>query len=59
LQRDQEEAADLYIQAAARAEEILTDTEGMEPDEINRIRIALRDAKKNLKKLKAGSLKPN
>ncbi|HJM39583.1 MAG TPA: hypothetical protein QGG59_05660 [Planctomycetota bacterium] len=59
LQRDKEEAIDLYIQAAQRAEEILMDTEGMEADEISRIKTALRDATKNLKKLKAGSLRPN
>jgi len=55
LRRDTDEAASLYEKAAARAEAILANADALAPPERERIQIALRDARNNLARLRAGS----
>lgn len=54
LKRGDEEAADLYRRAMARAEEILASPGERSADELDLVRTALRDARNNLRKLEAG-----
>lgn len=58
LRRDDERARKLYQEAAARAEAILQGDEELPPEERDRIRTALRDARNNLAKLDAGDRRP-
>lgn len=53
LKSDDDKALELYQKAVARAQELL-DGGGLSPEDENRYRIALRDARNNIAKLKKG-----
>ena len=55
LRRDDEEARSLYQRAIERGEELLADPSGMDEAEVERLRIGLRDARNNLRRLDAGA----
>jgi len=55
LKTGDEEAKDLYQKAITRAEEILAHAEELSPEEKNRMSVALRDARNNLRKLQMGN----
>lgn len=54
LKSDDDKALELYERAVARAQELL-DGGGLSPEDENRYRIALRDARTNISKLKKGN----